>query len=198
MATKNNNKLKLKPNITNLRRVFNKKEMLNNLDIQITDNIIPNSTLYVIIDNCLNVAKSSSEDSLEYDFVTLNMFYDFFVIGAMTNIDQSTIFNGTSDVIIDKLLEFEDIIEGTGIVILLENNLLNFKKGKELLFRQAEMKIQANNLIVKALSSILQNTPTNETLNGFIEEAGSIVEGLNVIGNHNTEMTMKEYLKEVK
>lgn len=196
MAT--NNKNKLKPNITNLRKVFNKKEMLNNLDIQITDNIIPNSTLYVIIDNCLNVAKSSSEDSLEYDFVTLNMFYDFFVIGAMTNIDQSTIFNGTSDVIIDKLLEFEDIIEGTGIVILLENNLLNFKKGKEMLFRQAEMKIQANNLIVKALSSILQNTPTNETLNGFIEEAGSIVEGLNVIGNHNTEMTMKEYLKEVK
>lgn len=196
MAT--NNKNKLKPNITNLRKVFNKKEMLNNLDIQITDNIIPNSTLYVIIDNCLNVAKSSSEDSLEYDFVTLNMFYDFFVIGAMTNIDQSTIFNGTSDVIIDKLLEFEDIIEGTGIVILLENNLLNFKKGKELLFRQAEMKIQANNLIVKTLSSILQNTPTNETLNGFIEEAGNIVEGLNVIGNHNTEMTMKEYLKEVK
>lgn len=196
MAT--NNKNKLKPNITNLRKVFNKKEMLNNLDIQITDNIIPNSTLYVIIDNCLNVAKSSSEDSLEYDFVTLNMFYDFFVIGAMTNIDQSTIFNGTSDVIIDKLLEFEDIIEGTGIVILLENNLLNFKKGKEMLFRQAEMKIQANNLIVKALSSILQNIPTNETLNGFIEEAGSIVEGLNVIGNHNTEMTMKEYLKEVK
>lgn len=196
MAT--NNKNKLKPNITNLRKVFNKKEMLNNLDIQITDNIIPNSTLYVIIDNCLNVAKSSSEDSLEYDFVTLNMFYDFFVIGAMTNIDQSTIFNGTSDVIIDKLLEFEDIIEGTGIVILLENNLLNFKKGKEMLFRQAEMKIQANNLIVKALSSILQNTPTNETLNGFIEEAGNIVEGLNIIGNHNTEMTMKEYLKEVK
>lgn len=196
MAT--NNKNKLKPNITNLRKVFNKKEMLNDLDIQITDNIIPNSTLYVIIDNCLNVAKSSSEDSLEYDFVTLNMFYDFFVIGAMTNIDQSTIFNGTSDVIIDKLLEFEDIIEGTGIVILLENNLLNFKKGKELLFRQAEMKIQANNLIVKTLSSILQNTPSNETLNGFIEEAGSIVEGLNVIGNHNTEMTMKEYLKEVK
>lgn len=196
MAT--NNKNKLKPNITNLRKVFNKKEMLNNLDFQITDNIIPSSTLYVIIDNCLNVAKSSSEDSLEYDFVTLNMFYDFFVIGAMTNIDQSTIFNGTSDVIIDKLLEFEDIIEGTGIVILLENNLLNFKKGKEMLFRQAEMKIQANNLIVKTLSSILQNTPSNETLNGFIEEAGSIVEGLNVIGNHNTEMTMKEYLKEVK
>ena len=196
MATKNNNKLK--PNITNLRRVFNKKDRLEDLDLEITDSLIPNATLYVIIDNCLNVTQSSTEDDIEYNLVTLNMFYNFFVIGAMTNIDQSTIFNGTNEVIIDKLLEFEDIIEGTGIVILLENNLLNFKKGKEMLFRQAEMKIQANNLIVKALSSILQNTPTNETLNGFIEEAGSIVKGLNVIGNHNTEMTMKEYLKEVK
>ena len=196
MATKNNNKLK--PNITNLRRVFNKKDRLEDLDLEITDSLIPNATLYVIIDNCLNVTQSSTEDDIEYNLVTLNMFYNFFVIGAMTNIDQSTIFNGTNEVVVDKLFEFEDIMESTGIIILLENNLLNFKNGKEMLFRQAEMKVQANNLIVKALSSILQNTPTNETLNGFIEEAGSIVEGLNVIGNHNTEMTMKEYLKEVK
>lgn len=196
MATKNNNKLK--PNITNLRRVFNKKDRLEDLDLEITDSLIPNATLYVIIDNCLNVAQSSTEDDIEYNLVTLNMFYNFFVIGAMTNIDQSTIFNGTNEVVVDKLFEFEDIMESTGIITLLENNLLNFKNGKEMLFRQTEMKIQANNLIVKVLSSILQNTPTNETLNGFIEEAGSIVEGLNVIGNHNTEMTMKEYLKEVK
>ena len=168
------------------------------VQLEITDSLIPNATLYVIIDNCLNVAQSSTEDDIEYNLVTLNMFYNFFVIGAMTNIDQSTIFNGTNEVVVDKLFEFEDIMESTGIITLLENNLLNFKNGKEMLFRQAEMKIQANNLIVKTLSSILQNTPSNETLNGFIEEAGSIVEGLNVIGNHNTEMTMKEYLKEVK
>lgn len=167
----------MKPNITNLRNAYKNKIDLEEIEIIKTEKSIPNAIIVNAIDVSLRASETTdSENVTNYVIPVADMIFHIVILGNITNIDISTVFQTGVDNTVDRMVEFMDMAEGLGLMKIVES-MPNYERAVRLF----ESQIEANLTSYNSLRGVLDGLPNSNELGEFSEELKGIVDSLNIV-----------------
>lgn len=182
-----NKKNFLKLNITNLRNVISGKEDINKVKIELNKGYIPYQVIYKAIELATSLEINKGNTIKSFNTSVSNALFDTIILGYMTNMDNSTVFSGQTDSLVDRLFEFIDIAEYIGALDKIESETSNYKKAKEMLYQQMQLDLASNN----SMTNVLANIPTGDELQDVSDGIKDMVDTLNIVTEY-THPTEKE------